>query len=108
MVQVLRICVHWCCALGLAVHISPVFFFCFIPVIALAGVIPLSVGGWGFPQSIGTYLYSLPGVLASAPLATQSGDVKVTALALAFLPSVVGLLVMLGGGFYFVKGKAKP
>jgi len=107
-VQVLRICVHWSSAIGLGVHISPVFFFCFIPVIALAGVIPLSVGGWGFPQSIGTYLYTLPGVLTAASNGIAAGDVKVTALALAFLPSVVGLVVMLGGGFYFVTGKAKP
>jgi uncharacterized protein (TIRG00374 family) len=107
-VQVLRICVHWCSGIGLGVHISPVFFFCFIPVIALAGVIPLNVGGWGIPQSIGTYLYTLPGVLAPASQGFAQGDVKVTALALAFLPSVVGLVVMLGGGFYFVTGKPKP
>jgi glycosyltransferase 2 family protein len=107
-VQVLRVCVHWTCAMGLGVHISPVFFFCFIPVIALAGVIPLSVGGWGFPQSIGTYLYTLPGVLVPISIGIAEGDIKVTALALAFLPSVVGLVVMLGGGFYFVRGKSRP
>ena len=104
LVQVLRINVHWFSALGLGVDISPVFFYCFIPVIALAGVIPLSVGGWGLPQSIATYLYTLPGVLGPA-LPAASGDIKVTAAALAFLPSVVGLVVMLGGGFYFVSGK---
>jgi hypothetical protein len=32
-------------------------------------------------------------------------DIKVTAAALAFLPSVIGLVVMLGGGFYFVRGR---
>ncbi|MDB5104556.1 MAG: putative rane protein [Fibrobacteres bacterium] len=122
-VQILRIDVHWFSALGLGVRISPVFFFCFIPVIALAGVIPLNVGGWGIPQSIGTYLYTLPGVLA--PLAVAGiqaysanaavpgaagqgigGDLNVTAAALAFLPSVIGLVVMLGGGFYFVRGRS--
>jgi uncharacterized protein (TIRG00374 family) len=106
-VQVLRINVHWFSALGLGIGISPVFFFCFIPIIALAGVIPLNVGGWGIPQSIGTYLYTLPGVLALTPVGNTEGDIKVTAAALAFLPSVVGLVVMLGGGFYFVTGKAK-
>jgi len=97
-VQVLRIDVHWLSGIALGARISPVFFFCFIPVIALAGVVPLNVGGWGIPQSIGTYLYTLPGVLAAA-------DVNATAAALAFLPSVVGLVVMLGGGFYFVRGR---
>jgi len=98
LVQVLRIDVHWFSGIALDAHISPVFFFCFIPLIALAGVIPLNVGGWGIPQSIGTYLYTLPGVLAAA-------DNNATAAALAFLPSVVGLVVMLGGGFYFVRGR---
>jgi glycosyltransferase 2 family protein len=106
-VQILRINVHWFSAIGLGIGISPVFFFCFIPIIALAGVIPLNVGGWGIPQSIGTYLYTLPGVLALTPLGNSQSDIKVTAAALAFLPSVVGLVVMLGGGFYFVTGKAK-
>jgi uncharacterized protein (TIRG00374 family) len=101
-VQVLRIDVHWFSAVGLGVHISPVFFFCFIPVIALAGVVPLNVGGWGIPQSIGAYLYTLPGILEST---VNGGDIKVTAAALAFLPSVIGLVVMLGGGFYFVRGR---
>jgi uncharacterized protein (TIRG00374 family) len=97
-VQALRIDVHWFSGIALGARISPVFFFCFIPVIALAGVVPLNVGGWGIPQSIGTYLYTLPGVLAAE-------DGNATAVALAFLPSVVGLVVMLGGGFYFVRGR---
>lgn len=118
-VQILRIDVHWFSALGLGVRISPVFFFCFIPVIALAGVVPLNVGGWGIPQSIGTYLYTLPGVLepvlaasgsrslSDTPVFTATGgNVNVAAAALAFLPSVIGLVVMLGGGFYFVRGRS--
>ncbi len=98
-VQILRINVHWFAALGLGIVISPVFFFCFIPIIALAGVIPLNVGGWGIPQSIGTFLYTLPGVIHNL-----SDDVSMgaPAAALAFLPSVVGFVVMVGGGFYFV------
>ena len=104
-VQILRINVHWFSALALGIGISPVFFYCFIPVIALAGVIPLNVGGWGIPQSLGTYLYTLPGVLNLNSSLIANGETKVTAAALAFLPSVVGLVVMLGGGFYFVTGK---
>src|SRR5690606_27450751 len=106
-VQILRIEVHWFSALGLGIDISPVFFFCFIPVIALAGVIPLNVGGWGIPQSIGTYLYTLPGVLEPGAASGTSGEVNVAAAALAFLPSMIGLVVMLGGVFYFVRGRAE-
>ncbi len=98
-VQILRINVHWFAALGLGIGISPVFFFCFIPIIALAGVVPINVGGWGIPQSIATFLYTLPGVIAGVPYGVAAGA---SAAALAFLPSVVGFVVMVGGGFYFV------
>jgi hypothetical protein len=100
LVQFLRVQVHLLSALALGLFVAPVFFFGFIPLIALAAVIPLNVGGWGLPQSLGSLLYALPGVLAlpnQGPL-----DLGAAAAALAFLPSVIGLIVMLGGGFYFV------
>jgi uncharacterized membrane protein YbhN (UPF0104 family) len=98
-VQFLRIAVHWSASLALGMHVAPAFFFTFIPIIALVGVIPINVGGWGLPQSLGTYLYTLPGVISG------TADPEAAAAALAFLPSVIGLVVMLGGGFYFVTGK---
>lgn len=99
-VQVLRVAVHGIASVALGMQVAPVFFFTFIPIIALVAILPINMGGWGLPQSLGTYLYTLPGVIAFAP-----GDSNVAATALAFLPSVVGLVVMLGGGFYFVTGK---
>lgn len=101
-VQFLRIAVHWMASLALGLSIDPAFFFTFIPIIALVAVVPVNLGGWGLPQSLGTYLYTLPGVIASG-----TPDPNVSAAALAFLPSVVGLVVMLGGGFYFVTGKPR-
>jgi uncharacterized protein (TIRG00374 family) len=98
-VQMLRISVSVFSAWALHLSLAPVFFFAFIPLIALTGVLPLNVGGWGVPQGLGTYLYALPGVLvASAP----DFDPHAGAAALAFLPTVIGMVVMLGGGFYFV------
>ena len=98
-VQLMRISVSAFCAWALHLSIEPVFFFAFIPLISLTGVLPLNVGGWGVPQGLGAYLYSLPGVL----LATVPGfDPAAGAAALAFLPTVVGMVAMLGGGFYFV------
>jgi uncharacterized protein (TIRG00374 family) len=99
-VQILRIAVHWSCSVALGMDVDPAFFFTFIPIIALVGVIPINVGGWGLPQSLGTYLYTLPGVIGGALAGPEAA-----AAALAFLPSVTGLVVMLGGGFYFVTGK---
>lgn len=102
-VQILRVSVHWASSVALGIQVDLAFFFTFIPIIALVGVIPINLGGWGLPQSLGTYLYTLPGVIAGA-----LPDPKVAAAALAFLPSVVGLVVMLGGGFYFVAGTRVP
>ena len=98
-VQLMRISVSAFSAWALHLSLAPVFFFAFIPLIALTGVLPLNVGGWGVPQGLGTYLYALPGVL----VATAPGfDPAAAAAALAFLPTVIGMVAMLGGGFYFV------
>ncbi len=101
-VQILRVAVHWTAGIGLGLSIAPAFYFCFIPIMALAGLVPINVGGWGIPQSLGTYLYSLPGVMPS-----HLPDAAASAAALAFLPSVLGFVVMLGGGIYLVLGRSK-
>jgi uncharacterized protein (TIRG00374 family) len=105
LVQLLRISVHALSAWALHLSIAPSFFFTFIPLIALAAVLPLNVGGWGLPQSLGAALYALPGILA--PAASGAFDAHAAAAALAFLPSVIGMFVMLGGGFYFVVGRSE-
>lgn len=102
LVQLLRVAVHACCAFALQISIAPAFFFSFIPLIALTAVLPLNVGGWGVPQGLGAYLYGLPGVLAAAGGGAAAFDPRAAAAALTFLPTAVGMVVMLGGGFYFV------
>jgi uncharacterized protein (TIRG00374 family) len=106
LVQLLRVAVHACCAFALHLSIAPAFFFSFIPLIALTAVLPLNVGGWGVPQGLGAYLYGLPGILTASAAAAASTvavfDPKAAAAALTFLPTAIGMVVMLGGGFYFV------
>ncbi len=102
-VQLLRISVHAFCAMALGLSLAPVFFFSFIPLIALTAVLPLNVGGWGVPQGLGAYLYSLPGILAVSTL-----DPRAAAAALAFLPTAIGMVVMLGGGIYLVFRPSQP
>jgi len=106
LVQLLRVGVHALCAFALHLTIAPSFFFSFIPLIALAAVLPLNVGGWGIPQGLGAYLYALPGIL-SPDAVSGPFEVSSAAAALAFLPSAVGMVVMLWGGFYFVSGRPR-
>jgi hypothetical protein len=106
LVQLLRVAVHACCAWALHLTLAPAFFFSFIPLIALTAVLPLNVGGWGVPQGLSAYLYALPGILTAS---TPDFDPAAAAAALAFLPTVVGMVAMLGGGFYFVfRSSHKP
>jgi uncharacterized protein (TIRG00374 family) len=105
-VQLLRVSVHLLSAWALSLSLSPSLFLSVIPLIALAAVLPLNVGGWGVPQGLGAYLYGLPGILGPAA-ANADFDTGAAATALAFLPSVIGMVVMLGGGFYFVVGRKK-
>ncbi len=100
LVQCLRVAVHAFSAWALHLSLAPSLFFSFVPLIALAAVLPLNVGGWGLPQGLGAYLYALPGVFTFSP--AGGFDVHSAAAALAFLPTVIGMVVMLGGGFYFV------
>ena len=105
LVQLLRVSVHALCAFALQLSLAPAFFFSFIPLIALTAVLPLNVGGWGVPQGLATYLYGLPGILTASAVGLAGAavfDPKAAAAALAFLPTAIGMLVMLGGGFYFV------
>jgi uncharacterized protein (TIRG00374 family) len=104
-VQLLRISVHAFSAWALQLSLAPAFFFSFIPLIALTAVLPLNVGGWGVPQGLGAYLYGLPGILTAAAAGAAGAaafDPRSASAALAFLPTAIGMLVMLGGGFYFV------
>ncbi len=107
LVQFLRVAVHAFSAWALHLSLAPTLFFSFVPLIALVAVLPLNVGGWGLPQGLGAYLYALPGVFAMS--ANAGFDVRSAAAALAFLPTVIGMVVMLGGGFYFVfRSSASP
>ena len=106
LVQFLRVAVHAFSAWALHLTLAPTLFFSFVPLIALVAVLPLNVGGWGLPQGLGAYLYALPGVFAMS--ATVGFDTRSAAAALAFLPTVIGMVVMLGGGFYCVFRSSAP
>ncbi|MEN9354089.1 MAG: hypothetical protein RL318_1414 [Fibrobacterota bacterium] len=104
--QFLRISVHAFCAQALGLKIDFAWFLLFVPVVALISVLPISVGGWGLREGVQKTFFALPGVMIGI---TSSQDAAAMGLALAFLTSVVGMLVpaiasLIGGLLHFLAG----
>ncbi len=89
-VQSLRIGVHYLAARALGVHAAPVYFFLFIPMIAVFIALPISINGLGVREGLGVYFYGMIGI---------DNDL---AFAISFLAYVIGVLVSLTGGALFV------
>jgi glycosyltransferase 2 family protein len=88
--QLLVIAVSWIMAIGLRLHISPVWFLVFIPVITLISMIPISLNGMGLRE----YAFmSLFGAIGVAPE---------TCVALGLLSSIVIILSSLPGGIVYM------
>jgi hypothetical protein len=88
--QFLRISVHAFCARSLGLEIHFAWFLLFVPVVALISVLPIAVGGWGLREGVQKTFFALPGVMIGVASATEAASMG---LALAFLTSVVGMLV---------------
>ncbi len=88
-VQTMRILTHYllCRALGLSTPV--VYFFLFIPVVAILASLPVSIGGLGIREQSAVFLF------ASAGMA--GGDATV----MEFLAYLVGILTSLPGGLIF-------
>jgi glycosyltransferase 2 family protein len=92
-IQALRIIVHYVIALSLNVHISVVYFFIFIPIIALLSSLPISIGGIGVRETSGVALF--------AQIWSNHQDI----VAFEFLSFVIGILCTLPGGIIFMLRK---
>jgi glycosyltransferase 2 family protein len=90
MVQSLRILTHFLMACSVGIKISPVYFFVFIPIIALVSSLPISVGGIGVREQSSVALFSQVGI-ASSPV-----------VAFEFLAYFVSIITSLPGGIIFV------
>ncbi len=95
-IQLLRVAVHYFCALSIGFEISFVYFLIFVPLIALVAIVPISFGGVGVRESIGPPLFT--SVASIAALAGAADLAAVTQL----LATLVGILVGLVGGAVFV------
>lgn len=89
-VQTLRIGVHYLAARSIGVEASPLYFFLFIPIIAVFIALPLSINGLGIREGLGVYFYGLIGIN------------KELAFSISFLAYIIGVVVSLAGGILFV------
>jgi hypothetical protein len=81
----------------MGLEIPVIYFFLFIPVIAIFIAMPISIGGLGVRETLGIFFFTR----AVAGL----GDEQ--AMAMELLAYVVGVVVSLGGGvLYFTRGTA--
>ena len=94
-IQFLRIYVHYLCARAIGFDVSLVYFLLFVPLIALAAVVPVSFGGLGVRESTGRFLFA---TVASLKVIDPAGSL---AVATQLLASLVGILVGLIGGLMF-------
>lgn len=88
-VQSLRIVTHFFAARAVGVQTSPLYFFIFIPIVALAASLPVSVGGIGIREQSGVALFT--------PVGIPSAKVA----AFEFLAYLIGILATVPGGIIF-------
>jgi glycosyltransferase 2 family protein len=88
--QLLVIAVTWIMAIGLRLHLSPVWFLVFVPVITLISMIPISLNGMGLREYAFMSLFGAIGVAAES------------CIALGLLSSIVILLSSLPGGIVYI------
>jgi hypothetical protein len=97
-VQVLRVLVHYEVSLALGLEIPVIYFFLFIPVIAIFIALPISIGGLGIREGLGVILFC--GVI--------QGLTKEQAFSMELLAGIVGVLVSLIGGVIYLRRGFAP
>lgn len=90
LVQSTRILTHYFVGRALGVRVSPIFFFIFIPMIAIIASLPISLGGIGFREQSAVILFSMIGIGA------------VDASLMEFLAYLVAIGSSLPGGLIFI------
>ena len=103
-IQTARVAVHYFCARAIGFDISFLYFLLFVPLIAMAAVVPISFGGLGVRETIGPFLF-----LSVAAVAAVDPDGSL-AMTTQLLASLVGILVGLAGGVLFILSRqsARP
>ena len=96
-VQAMRTVVHYQISEAMGLGIPPIYFFLFVPVIAIFIALPISIGGLGVREGLGIFFFckAVPGLTSEQ------------AFTMGFLAYLVGVAVSLAGGvIYLVRGPA--
>jgi uncharacterized protein (TIRG00374 family) len=96
-VQAFRVIVHYEVSTAMGLGIPAIYFFLFVPVIAIFIALPISIGGLGVREGLGIFFFcrAVPGL----------GNEQ--AFTMGFLAYVVGVIVSLAGGvIYLTRGLA--
>ncbi len=88
-VQSARITTHYFLARALGINVSPLYFFAFIPLIAIAASLPVSIGGLGLREKLGVDLFRVAGIPAGL------------AFSMEFTAYLVAIVTALPGGIMF-------
>jgi uncharacterized protein (TIRG00374 family) len=96
-VQALRTIVHYEVSRAMGLPIPAIYFFLFVPVIAIFIALPISIGGLGVREGLGIYLFR-----KAVPVVTSE-----QAFTMGLLAYLVGVVVSLAGGvIYLARGLA--
>lgn len=95
-VQTLRIGVHLLAARAIGVDASAIYFFLFIPIIAVFIALPISINGLGIRESLGVFLYATIGIPQEL------------AFTISFFAYAIGVVVSLCGGGIFILRSGLP
>jgi len=95
-VQSARIMTHYLMARSFGITVLPVYYFLFIPIIAIMATLPISIGGIGLREQTGVVLFTLVGMTA-----VQAVAVEFTSYLVAITTSIPGGVIFAArGGFH--------
>jgi uncharacterized protein (TIRG00374 family) len=97
-VQALRTLVHYQVSQAMGLNIPAIYFFLFVPVIAIFIALPISIGGLGVREGLGIYLFR-----KAVPAVTPE-----QAFTMGLLAYLVGVVVSLAGGVVYLARGPKP
>jgi uncharacterized protein (TIRG00374 family) len=97
-VQALRVLVHYEVSEAMGLAIPVIYFFLFVPVIAIFIALPISIGGLGVREGLGIFFFCK----AVEGLGSEQ------AFTMGFLAYVVGVVVSLAGGVIYLARGLSP